>query len=124
MKNDFTIQKGKKLTIKQRNNIQLCEIDKITHIKCDRYISTINLINSENIKVSRLLKEFELELFEYKFVRVNRSTLVNVAHITKFKGGCCREIEMINGEIITVSRRNVFKLKESLSFSLTDRLFV
>lgn len=117
MKNDFTIQKGKKITIKQRNNIQLCEIDKITHIKCNGYISTINLINSENIKVSKLLKEFEHELIDFIFIRVNRSTLVNVAHITKYNGGCSREIVMINGEIITVSRRNVFKLKECLSFS-------
>ena len=117
MKNDFIIQKGKKLTIKQRNNFQLCEIDKITFIKCEGYISIINLINSENITVSKLLKQFEQELLEYGFERVNRSTLVNLAHIIKYTGGCNREIELTTGEMITVSRRNVFKLKERLLLS-------
>jgi len=117
MKKDFTNQKGIKLTIKHRSQVQFCEIEKITHITCESCISTINLIDSEKIVTGKLLNEFEKELEEFNFIRVNRTALVNLAHVKKYIGGSQRVLEMTNGNIVSVSRRNVFKLKNYRSFN-------
>jgi len=112
MKIDFSNQKDKKVEIKERNTIQFVDISKISYFKCDGYITTINIFDSAPITVSKLLKDFESELEEYGFIRANRSTLVNLAVVKKYVGGRIRLLELMTGEHIKVSRRNVFKFRE------------
>ena len=74
MKIDFSSQKQTKIEIKERNTIQFVDVSKITHLKCEGYITTINILDSEPIIVSKLLKDFESELEGCGFIRTNRST--------------------------------------------------
>jgi len=112
MKIDFSSQRHTKIEIKERNTIQFVDVSKITHLRCEGYITTINILDSEPITVSKLLKNFESELGEYGFIRANRSTLVNLAVVKKYLGGSTRILELITGEHIKVSRRRIFKFKE------------
>lgn len=105
-------QKGKKIAIKQRDSVQLCDIDKITYLECNSYITTVHQIDENPLSVAKLLKDFENDLIEFGFIRVNRSELVNLAHVRKYSGGSKRILELTNGYEINVSRRNVFKIKE------------
>jgi two-component system LytT family response regulator len=114
---DFSKQKDIKITVKEKNNIRFFEINGITHLKCDGYITAIYFLDFKPIVVSKLLKDFEIELEEYGFIRVNRSTLVNLALVKKYTGGNKRMLEMCQGEQIKVSRRKVFMFKESQLFS-------
>jgi two-component system LytT family response regulator len=117
MKNDFTFQKGKKIAIQQRSIIHWCEIERIIYLKCDCYLTSVILCGGEKITVSKLLKNFEMELEDFGFVRANRSFLINMAYVKKFLGGTKRIVELTNGEVICVSRRNVFKFKDYLLFN-------
>ncbi|MDA3891577.1 MAG: LytTR family DNA-binding domain-containing protein [Salinivirgaceae bacterium] len=109
-------QQEKKITIKERNTFHQCEIVNITHIKCDSYISTIHQTNSKAITVAKLLKKFEQELSEFSFIRANRSTLVNFAHIQKYSMAS-KMLELTNGEIIPISRRRLNIFREALKLS-------
>ncbi|MGE4287275.1 MAG: LytTR family transcriptional regulator DNA-binding domain-containing protein [Salinivirgaceae bacterium] len=117
MKNDFSFQNGKKIAVQQRSIIYWCEIEKIVYLKCDCYLTSLILSSGEKITVSRLLKNFEVELENFGFVRANRSFLINMAHVKRFLGGTKRIVELTNGEVICVSRRNVFKFKDYLLFN-------
>lgn len=111
MKTDYSIQNNIKIKIKSKNTTQYIDINKISHLICDSYITTIYTIHKDPIVVSKLLKDFESNLEEFEFVRINRSTIVNMAFVKKYIGSKNRIVELINGDIIKVSRRRVYKFK-------------
>ena len=80
MKKDYLIQIGKKVLLKGQNTIIQVEMKNITMISCEGYLSTLYFLNDQKpISVSRLLKDFELELEPFGFFRANRNTLVNLS---------------------------------------------
>lgn len=94
-----------KITVKTQGKINMIVISDITHITCDGYVSTIHTICENNTKVSKLLKEFENELAECGFIRVNHCTLVNFKHITAIKLNKIRTLLLTNNTNIVISRR-------------------
>ena len=114
MKKDYSNQYGHKLIVKEKGKFNQIEICKILVICCKGYLSTIKTDDSE-ITVSHLLKEYEEELVEYGFVRINRNNLVNLNHIKSFfRKNNKPTIIMSNNEQLIVSRRNLHKLLELL----------
>jgi two-component system LytT family response regulator len=108
---DFSIQRGKKLAIIDKNRTRLIDIVAITHIQCDGYVTTIHLIDNESISVSKLLKLFEIELAEYGFLRVNHHTVVNPFHIQEITSSFGEKKIRINTNTIIVSRRKAYLFK-------------
>ncbi len=45
MKKDYNCQKGKKLIVNEKGEFHQIDIERISHISCDGYLSTINLMN-------------------------------------------------------------------------------
>jgi two-component system LytT family response regulator len=113
MKTNFDCQKGRKVVIEQKSKTQFVEMDKITHLKCNGYLTTLYTINSDVITVSKLLKKFEEELNEFGFVRANRSTLVNLNQVKIYVSGSIRTVELLNKVKIKISRRKVFLFKNN-----------
>jgi len=74
---DYTKQIGKKIAL----NSHYIDISEIIYISCDSYICTIYL-KDEKISISKQLKCFENELSEFGFIRINRSTIINLFHFT------------------------------------------
>lgn len=108
---DFSKQRDKKLAIVEKKKTRLIDIDTITYLECDGYITTIYLISHETINVSKLLKHFENELTEYGFVRANHKSIVNPKYITGILSTICGKILQINDSEIKVSRRKAFLFK-------------
>ncbi|WP_428657213.1 LytR/AlgR family response regulator transcription factor [Runella sp.] len=76
-------------------------VDQIIYLEGNRNYTNICLKNGRKLLSSKNLKRFE-ELFDNgHFLRVNRSYLVNFAHIQSFE----REIMLSNGKIIVPARR-------------------
>jgi two-component system LytT family response regulator len=117
MEINFSNQNGKRIAINEKSKVQFVEIESITHLKCEGYLTTLYTTNSNTIKVCKQLKKFDEELVKFGFVKANRSTLVNLAQVKHYEGGCKRNLELLNGEIISVSRRNVFIFKNNKSIS-------
>jgi DNA-binding LytR/AlgR family response regulator len=108
---DYSIQKGKKLPIIDKTRTRLIDIEAITHLQCDSYVTTIHLINKENICISKLLKLFEIELFDLGFLRVNHNTIVNPLHIREISSTLNERIIQINNSEIKISRRKAYLFK-------------
>jgi len=114
MSKDHSIQQNKTIIVKEKGKTHQVEMEKIMYISCDGYLSTLHLHkNSEgNISVSKLLKNFEHELADYGFSRVNRCTLVNLKHVKYYD--CKRKpfLSLVNDEQITVSCRQRSRIKQ------------
>lgn len=110
MRKDFSRQTGQRIAIHTRMQTQYLDIKDITHIDSkDSVVSTHTL--ETVVTASQQLKDFEEELHELGFIRINRTTLINEAHIKTYTGGDKKKLELVNGEVFTVSRRKAHLLK-------------
>lgn len=75
--------------------------------------SVFHIVSKPKIIVSKTLKDFETVLTTNNFVRVNRSVIVNLDFIVKYKKGDGGTIEMADGSEVEVSvSKNIFYSKE------------
>lgn len=65
--------------------------------------SVFHIVSKPKIIVSKTLKDFETVLTTNNFVRVNRSVIVNLDFIVKYKKGDGGAIEMADGSEVEVS---------------------
>jgi len=111
MKKNFISQKEEKVVLKEKSRSTIVDMEKITHLTCDGYLTTIHAIDRENVTVSKLLKHFEMELIEYGFIRANHNTIVNISKIDTFQEGKKRRILLIKTVEIKISRRKMYIFK-------------
>ena len=105
-KHEFHEQKERKITLKENGKLHRVYMKDIRYIRSDSYLSIVHFVEKRKpITVTKLLKEFEEELFEYGFIRINQSELVNKVHITSIGNCKDRTISIKGGENLTISRR-------------------
>ncbi len=109
---DYSYQRNKKLVLKEKNTIKQISLDRITHLTCDGYLTSVYTIDNKTITVSKLLKNFEIELIPYGFIRANHNALVNVNNIIEIQKGNKRYVVLSNKKEIKVSRRKLCLFKE------------
>ncbi|SFG78100.1 LytR/AlgR family response regulator transcription factor [Pedobacter insulae] len=113
--NDLTNKSSiKKITIPNGQGYRLVDIDDIIHIEADSNYSVFNLVTSEKIAVSKVLKDYEEILPENRFVRIHKSTIVNLAYIKEYNSKNGLQVILKNGESITVSRRRASDFFEKI----------
>jgi two-component system LytT family response regulator len=95
----------KKITLPSGQGYRLVDLDEIIHIEADSNYSVFHLNNLEKIAVSKVLKEYEEILPEHKFVRIHKSSIVNLKYIKEYINKNGLQVVLNNGELITVSRR-------------------
>jgi two-component system LytT family response regulator len=101
----------KKITLLSGQGYKLVDIDDIIHIEADSNYSVFNLINLEKIIVSKVLKDYEEILPENRFVRIHKSSIVNLKYVKEYSSKNGLQVILNNGAAINVSRRrssNVF----------------
>lgn len=103
-----------KITLPSGQGYRVVDIDDITHIEADSNYSVFNLVNAEKIAVSKVLKDYEEILPENKFVRIHKSTIVNLAYIKEYNSKNGLQIVLKDGENITVSRRRASDFFEKI----------
>jgi two-component system LytT family response regulator len=64
-----------------------------------------DLINGTNHLTCKNIKEYEEILPANYFIRIHRSSIVNVNHITRYRRGDGGVVELINGMSMKVSRK-------------------
>jgi len=66
------------ITVKVKEEYRFIPINEVTHITCDSYLSTIHLLDTkQKVYITKLLKEFEVELADKGFIRINHNALAN-----------------------------------------------
>jgi len=111
----------RKISLPNSQGYTLIGIDEIIHIEADSNYSVFHLHNRDKITVSRVLKEYEEMLPENQFVRIHKSSIVNLNYLVEFNSKNGLEVLLKNGEKIAVSRRRASdfmdKIKVYTSYS-------
>ncbi len=94
-----------RLTLPSAHGYRIIDVDDILHIEADSNYSIFHLINGEKITVSKILKDYEELLPDDKFLRIHKSSIVNLRYITEYQTKNGLILSLSNGENITVSRR-------------------
>ncbi len=99
------------LTISDSNNIYQLNCRDIEVIYSEDNVSIIQPIKGKSITVSQSLTDIEKQLEQCRFIRINRKELINCNKIRKID--CMtREILMESGKKMTVSSRNIVKMRK------------
>ena len=93
------------IAIPTNDGLEFIQIKQIIRIESSSNYSKLVLQNSQQMLVTRQLKDFEELLQDYRFYRVHHSHLVNLNFIARYVRGDGGQITMRNGDIIDVSRR-------------------
>ncbi len=94
---------GTRLALPTVEGIYFVKKEEIIKVEAMSNYSVFNLSNLSKIIVSKTLKEFESLLEADGFVRVNRSVIVNLHFVTRYKKGEGGSIELIDGSEVEVS---------------------
>ena len=101
--------------VKVHGSPKFIKLDSIVYIEADEKYTTIHLANGEKHLISKGLKQWEELLPPTKFLRVHRSTIVNIEYIKKtekwFKRSYIIRLTTTD-EPLYISRRYYSKLKE------------
>lgn len=104
----------RKISLPNGQGYSLVSIDDIIHIEADSNYSIFYLANREKITVSKVLKEYEEILPAHQFVRVHKSSIVNLNYLKAYNSRNGLEVMLKNGEKIAVSRRRASDFAEKL----------
>ncbi|MCI5056960.1 MAG: LytTR family DNA-binding domain-containing protein [Flavobacteriales bacterium] len=106
--------KNKTLIIKNAEAIHLKNADDIIYCFAESNYTIFVFQSNERLRVAIPLKEYDDALSSFGFLRIHRSHLININHITKVSLSF-NEVTMINGDILEVSKGRKDQVKKSLS---------
>ncbi len=101
------IQNLQKITVPYGPGYKLLTLNDIMHLEADSNYSIFCMNNGDKLIVSKILKEYEELLPENKFVRVHKSSIINISYVKEYNYKNGFQITLYNGTIIPVSRRRV-----------------
>ncbi|QNK61430.1 response regulator transcription factor [Pedobacter sp. PAMC26386] len=111
----------RKLSLPNGQGYTLIDLNEIIHIEADSNYSIFHLDNREKITVSKVLKDYEEILPENQFIRIHKSSIVNLNYLKEYNSKNGLEVLLKNGEKIAVSRRraSIFaeKVKQYTNFT-------
>lgn len=115
LEEDLKEQKGvSRLTLPSGQGYRLVDLDEIIHIEADSNYSIFHLKNTEKITVSKVLKDYEEILPEDRFVRIHKSSIVNLKYVKEYNNKNGLMLSLSNGESIVVSRRRASDFFEKM----------
>jgi two-component system LytT family response regulator len=94
-----------KVTIPTLNGYEFIDFKEIVYFESDGNYTTLRLLNGKQVVATRSLASFEEILEPYRFFRVHKSYLINLAFIRKYIKGDGGTVVMEDGTEIDVSRR-------------------
>jgi len=107
-------QEIRKISLPNGQGYSLVSIDDIIHIAADSNYSVFHLSNGETITVSKVLKEYEELLPDHQFVRIHKSSILNLNYLKEYNSKNGMEVILKNGEKIAVSRRRASEFGEKI----------
>lgn len=113
------LQLPQKIAVHINDMVQLVDLADIVHIEGLGNYSRIFVQNGQEFVIPRLLKDFEDYFGPVSvLVRINRSILVNVRHISGYSKGEPCVISMKNGKSFEVSRRKKQEIITEIAIKL------
>ncbi len=103
-----------KLALPCEEGLILVSFDEIIKCQADRAYCTFHLANEKSILVSKSMKEFEQLLLDNNFLKVHKSTIVNINYAKKYLRGNGGQLIMSDDSIVYVSARRKEELMKVL----------
>ncbi len=104
----------KKLALPNDEGLMLVSFDEIIKCVADRAYCTFHLKSGKSMLVSKAMKEFEEVLLEHDFLKVHKSSIVNINYAEKYLRGKGGQLLMSDGSIVPVSVRKKEELMRVL----------
>ncbi|MEO1448540.1 MAG: LytTR family DNA-binding domain-containing protein [Bacteroidota bacterium] len=100
-----------KVALPTREGFHFIELDNVVRCEADSNYTRFHLESGKKVLASKSLKTYEGILTEGGFFRVHRSHLINIKFIERYRKGKNAELEMTNGDVLTVApfRRELFE---------------
>jgi two-component system, LytTR family, response regulator len=116
-KNVFPGKKANRIVVKQGDKILIVPVSDIVSIEAASDYSVINTMSNSWVK-SSTLKQFEEILPDETFIRVHRSSIVNINHVKEIQlyTKDTHSLIMQNGKSIKTSRNGSLELRRVLEF--------
>ena len=114
--NMYALDSGKvnKLAIPCKDGLILVPFDDIVKCQVEGVHCTFHLDNGKTILVLRAMEEFEETLIANHFLKVHKSTVVNVKHVQKYIQGKKAKLIMSDGSVVYVAASNIDELMKAL----------
>lgn len=103
-----------KLALPCVEGLILVSFDEIVKCQADRAYCTFYLANGKSILVSKSMKEFEHLLLEHNFLKVHKSSIVNINYAKKYLRGKGGQLVMSDDSVVFVSVRRKDELMQVL----------
>lgn len=104
----------KKLTLPYGQGFKMIDVDDIIYIEADSNYSVVHLANQDKVTVSKVLREFEELLPSDQFVRIHKSSIINLNHLKEYNSKNGLQVFLKNGESINISRRRASDFFEKI----------
>jgi len=103
-----------KIALPSDDGLVLIPFSDIIKCQADRAYCNFHIKNGKTILVSKSMKEFEQVLLNQNFVKVHKSTIVNINFVSKYISGRGGYLKMIDDSLVTVSVRKKDELMKIL----------
>lgn len=101
-----------KITLPHTHGFHIIDTCNIIYIEADSNYSIFHLKNTNNLVISKPLKEFEDILEGSDFARIHKSAIINLQYIHSYSNKHGFEVTLENGIILPVSRRRSAEFQE------------
>lgn len=108
-----------KIALHSNSGYEVFDINNILYLSGDDNYTVFHIDQQKERVVSKTLKEYDEMLRDNQFMRIHKSTLINLTHIKKIIRTESMEVEMQNGAVLSVSRR---KMKDLIAWAKTVSL--
>ncbi|MGB3008001.1 MAG: LytTR family DNA-binding domain-containing protein [Chitinophagaceae bacterium] len=100
----------RKITLYGSRGYEIFEMDEILYLTGDDNYTSFHLLKHQDMLICRTLKDYEEILSPLGFMRIHKSTMVNLFHVKKILRKESLEIILTNGMQLQVSRRKTLDL--------------
>lgn len=102
----------RKITLAGINGYDILNVDDIIYLSGEDNYTSFHFLNQKELISAKTLKEYEEMLEHSGFMRIHKSTMVNLNHIKKIIQKDAVEVQMKDGSILHVSRRKASDILE------------
>jgi two-component system LytT family response regulator len=103
-----------KIAIASREELEFVPIEEILRCEAEANYTHIFLLSGRKMLASKTLKEFEILLEEFHFIRIHQSHLINKAFVRKLLKNDGGYVVMENGDQLPISRTRKDDVMEKL----------
>jgi two-component system LytT family response regulator len=109
----------KKITLYNTQGYHIVDIDEILYLDGDDNYTSFHLDTKKKFVVSKTLKEYENLLSHMGFLRIHKSSIINLLHLKNISRENGVHVVMSDGRTISVSRRRAGELLDKAKQFLT-----